>query len=263
MPETFDYEAVTWGGGELVSSQRKDFLDHSLHLRYALDALRGVTGPVVEVGCGSGRFIASVAAERRDLVTHGCDLSRNALKEAKRHATTHFIAASANELPYATGSFGGVLMIDVLEHLDSMDVALSEVRRILAPGGPFHLVFPCEGFRRTLHGRSKVLRGLKRKHAGHIQQIEPEQLFEVLDRAGLKRDDVRYSYHPLGQLYDLAVFGAMGLGLDMHGTRRTQVEASGWSPLKLVRAGVSRLLHFESALLSRVPLGMTVHVTCR
>jgi SAM-dependent methyltransferase len=263
MPETFDYEAVTWGGGGLVSATAPDFLDHSLHLHYALEALRDVTGQVVEVGCGSARFIASVAAARPDLFTHGCDLSRTALREGLHHRQTRLVAASAEHLPYASKSMGAVLMIDVLEHLPQMDVALAEVKRVLADGAPFHLVFPCEGSKRTLHGKSSLLRGLKRKHAGHVQQIDPQALFKTLEHSGFRLDDVRYSYHPLGQLYDLAVFGALGLGVDMHGARRSRVEQAGFSPLKLARTVISRVLYAESRLLSKVPLGMTVHVTSR
>lgn len=263
MSESFDYEAVTWGGGELVSPATRDFLDHSLHLRYALDALNGVHGRVIEVGCGSGRFIASVAAQRPDLETHGCDLSQSALREGLKHSSTRFVRGSALSLPYPDGAFAAVLMIDVLEHLPDLDGGLAEVRRVLKPGGPFHLVFPCEGSSKTLHGASALLRGLKRQHAGHIQQIGPEALFEAHRRAGFELTDTRYSYHALGQLYDLAVFGAMGLGLDMHGARKARVEASGTSPLKLVRAGLSRLLYAESRLFSRAGFGMTVHVTSR
>lgn len=263
MSEPFDYEAVTWGGGELISPTTRDFLDHSLHLRYALDALKSVRGRVIEVGCGSGRFIASVAAQRPDLETHGCDLSHAALREGFKHSSTRFVRGSALSLPYPDGAFSAVLMIDVLEHLPDLDGGLREVRRVLKPGAPFHLVFPCEGSKRTLHGASTLLRGLKRRHAGHLQQIGPAALFEAHRRAGLGLADTRYSYHALGQLYDLAVFGAMGLGLDMHRARRSRVETSGRSPLKLVRAGLSRMLYAESRLFARAGFGMTVHVTSR
>ena len=62
VPVEFDYEAVTWAGGPLIQPAARDFLDHSLHLRYVLDAMAGLHGRAIEIGCGSGRFIASVAA---------------------------------------------------------------------------------------------------------------------------------------------------------------------------------------------------------
>lgn len=259
---SFDYEKVTWGGGDVVSATASDFLDHSLHLRYALEALKPVHGKVVEIGCGSGRFIASVKAARPDLEAFGCDVSRAALEAAKTRTQVHFEAASAEALPYADGSFAGVLMIDVLEHLEHMGPGLAEVRRIMQPGGVFHLVFPCEGHPATLHGRFKTLANLKRKFAGHVQQIAPSQLKRTLVEAGFTIDAMLYSYHGLGQLYDLAVFGSMGLGFDTHGARHKHVEATGASPLKIARTLVSRVLYWESRLLAKVPLGMTVHVTC-
>lgn len=263
MSENFDYEAVTWGGGGLVSPNVSDFLDHSLHLRYALEALLQVSGPVVEVGCGSARFIASIAAQRPDLTTHGCDLSQNALVAAKGHSSTQFVRGSALELPYRSQSFSAVLMIDVLEHLPDLALGLREVRRILKPGAPFHLVFPCEGSRATLHGWWKTLRDLKRRHAGHIQQIGPRALMDALRSAEFEIVDTRYSYHALGQLYDVAVFGAMGLGFNVHAARQAKVETSSPSALKMVRAGLSRLLYAESRLFSRLGFGMTAHVTSR
>ena len=260
----FDYEKVTWGGGEVVSPTAADFLDHSLHLRYALEALKNVHGKVTEIGCGSARFIASVKAARPDLDTYGCDLSKAALEVAKQHhSRVHFDDAPAEKLPYGAGTFGAALMIDVLEHLEATGPGLAEVRRILEPGGVFHLVFPCEGHPLTLHGRFKPLANLKRKFAGHIQQISPTALRRLLIDAGFTIDTWKYSYHPLGQLYDLAVFGSMGLGFDTHGARHRHVESNkgGFSALKLARKAVSQALYWESRLLSKVPLGMTVHVT--
>ena len=259
---SFDYEKVTWGGGDVVSPTAPDFLDHSLHLRYALDALRDVHGKVTEIGCGSGRFIASVKAARPDLEAYGCDLSKTALEAAASRTGVHFDEASAEALPYRDGDFAGVLMIDVLEHLDQTGPGLAEVRRIMAPGGVFHLVFPCEGHPGTLHGRFKTLSDLKRKFAGHVQKLSPWQLKKTLIDAGFTVDEMLYSYHGLGQLYDLAVFGSMGLGFDTHKARQQHVEASGLSPLKFARKALSRVLYWESRLLAKVPLGMTVHVTC-
>lgn len=261
---SFDYEAVTWGGGELISAERPDFLDHGLHLQYALEAIRPISsGKIIEIGCGEGRFIASVAAARPELTAFGCDVSEAALVAARKRKGLQLGLASADRLPYADGQFAAVLMVDVLEHLDDIDGGLSEVRRVLEPGGVFHLVFPCEGNPLTLHGLVPGLHTLKRKYAGHIQRLSPWQILKRLSAHGLRPTAKRYSYHWLGQLYDAMVFGAFGLGMDMHRVRQTHVESGRRTWLRVVRAGVSNVLFLESKLLAHIPVGMTLHVTCQ
>lgn len=263
MP-AFDYEQVTWGGGGVIRPDDDDFLDHSLHLRWALDALHDVKGEVIEIGCGSGRFIESVQAARPALTCHGLDLSENAIRQAKaRGSPVQYHVGRADPLPFEDGRFAALLMIDVLEHVPDMAVALAEVRRVLAPGGVFHLVFPCEGHPLTLVGRLRFLRRFKERHAGHLHALSPTGLFALLERASLPRRDVHFSYFGLGQLYDAAVFSALGFGVDMHRHRQATVEVGAPSVTKRVRRIVSRVLHYESKWLSRLPLGMTAHVTCR
>jgi SAM-dependent methyltransferase len=257
----FDYEAVTWAGGPVIREDTRDFLDHSLHLRYALAAIGDRGGRVIEIGCGSGRFIASVAAARPALEVHGCDLSLSALRLAGRDEV-HMARADACALPYENGSFDAVLMLDVLEHLPDLDRGLAEVRRILAPGGVFHLVFPCEGHPWTLLGRIDRLQALKRRFAGHIQRLGPKELKRRLVRHGLDPVDERYSHHVLGQLYDAGIYLAFRAGLDMHAARQDKVETNPSSMVNVVRKGLSTALYWESSLMARVPLGMTIHVTC-
>lgn len=259
----FDYEAVTWGGGQVIAPDKADFLDHSLHLRYALDALRDVRGKVVEIGCGSGRFIASVGAARPDLEVHGSDVSKTALALAEQRPNLHVKVADALALPYPDGFFDAVLMIDVLEHLPDPKKALAEVRRVLRPNGVFHLVFPCEGHPWTLHGRVDAVHLLKREYAGHIQRLSPKELLAMLNEAGLQVGEVQSSYHFLGQLYDLAVFGAMKLGVNMHEKRQSLVETGDRNWVSYVRQGLSRLLYAEAKLMAKTSLGMTVHVSAR
>jgi len=268
--EDFDYESVTWGGGDCIVPGARDFLDHSLHLRYALDALDGVTGKVIEIGCGSGRFIASVAAARPDLEAHGSDISETALTEAKKRQHVEFKLADALKLPYPTDTFDAVLMLDVLEHLPNIEQALSEVRRVLKNDGVFHLVFPCEGHRLTLHGLVDSLHALKRKHAGHIQRLDPKALHVALKKNQLVPSAQFYSYHLLGQLYDAAVWSAVEMGALSHAARHALVDqntsgkTSVLAPLvRGVRTLLSTALYYEATLLRHMPFGMTVHVTCR
>ena len=57
---------------------------------------------------------------RRDFAPHGFDLQ-----------------ASAAELPFASASFDAVIACLVFEHIEAVDAAISEVARVLRPGGRF------------------------------------------------------------------------------------------------------------------------------
>ncbi|KKK53900.1 hypothetical protein LCGC14_3090150, partial [marine sediment metagenome] len=69
-----------------------------------------------------------------------CDLSPNSLKLAKRgfelsNLDGEFTNADAEHLPYASNSFDLVYSHGVLHHTPSLEVALTEVYRVLKPGG--------------------------------------------------------------------------------------------------------------------------------
>lgn len=67
----------------------------------------------------------------------GADLSPQ-VAAAARHARTTVVAADVRTLPFADGSFDGVLSTSTLDHFDDtgeIDRSLTELRRVLAPGG--------------------------------------------------------------------------------------------------------------------------------
>ena len=60
-----------------------------------------------------------------------------AVQEAEDGNQVGVYQASALYLPFDTGTFDRVLMFDIVEHLypDELDLALTEARRVLKPGG--------------------------------------------------------------------------------------------------------------------------------
>jgi SAM-dependent methyltransferase len=63
-------------------------------------------------------------------------------------------------LPFAAGSFDRVIAVHMLEHLPDLPKALDEVARLLAPGGFFQVVIPCEGSMAYTLGRNISARRL-------------------------------------------------------------------------------------------------------
>jgi SAM-dependent methyltransferase len=106
-----------------------------------VDALRLPSGAeVLEVGCGAG--VATVALARRGLAVESTDSSPDMVaRTADRVAAAGLAgavrlgAADAHDLPHAGGRFALVLAVGVLPWLHSPERAISELARVLAPGG--------------------------------------------------------------------------------------------------------------------------------
>jgi len=104
--------------------------------RYARSGSR-----LLEIGCGLGHLVGQL---EENFSTYGIDVNHAALRDtAKKIAPrTHLDIASAQELPFASGSFGVVVIKHVVEHLPDPGKAIQELGRVLAPGGILVLSTP-------------------------------------------------------------------------------------------------------------------------
>ncbi|UED83267.1 methyltransferase domain-containing protein [Streptomyces profundus] len=94
---------------------------------------------VVDVGCGAGRAVAELA--ERGVPATGIDPDPRMIALAKgRWPTSDFRIADAYALPLADASVGGYRADKVFHELADCERALTEARRVLAPGGRIVLV---------------------------------------------------------------------------------------------------------------------------
>lgn len=101
--------------------------------------------PILEIGIGPGQL--AVALARRGHVPHGIDVSMEWLAVAKHWVRAQgvepvFSGALAENLPIADASVLSVVSLDVIEHVGDQGRYLSEMTRVLKPGGRFALVTP-------------------------------------------------------------------------------------------------------------------------
>lgn len=101
------------------------------------------THAVLDVGCGTG-VLTRLAARRVAGSGHvtGVDLSSGMLRTAEQRAATDGIseyvtlqAADAEQLPFADRSFDSVMSLFALRHFPNPSTAVSEMFRVLRPGG--------------------------------------------------------------------------------------------------------------------------------
>lgn len=91
---------------------------------------------VLEVGGGDGWLSAHLRDELECDVTHVDQSERMVELATERGIDAHI--ANIEDLPFADGSFDTVVAAWMLYHVNDIDRGLSEVARVLAPGG--HLV---------------------------------------------------------------------------------------------------------------------------
>ncbi|WP_425092284.1 bifunctional 2-polyprenyl-6-hydroxyphenol methylase/3-demethylubiquinol 3-O-methyltransferase UbiG [Tropicimonas sp. S265A] len=95
---------------------------------------------VLDLGCAGG-FMAEAIAKKGAWVT-GIDPAAQAISAAQAHAAEtgleiRYDVGVGEALPYDDDAFDIVVCVDVLEHVADLSKVLSEVDRVLKPGGVF------------------------------------------------------------------------------------------------------------------------------
>jgi SAM-dependent methyltransferase len=90
---------------------------------------------VLEAACGTGQGLGLLRT--RASAVYGCDLSPENLATARagNGPSQPLVRADAQSLPFADASLDAVIMLEAIYFLPSAGAFISEVRRVLRPGG--------------------------------------------------------------------------------------------------------------------------------
>jgi ubiquinone/menaquinone biosynthesis C-methylase UbiE len=102
---------------------------------------------ILEIGCGTGTVVVALKQSQPSAEVTGLDPDAKALERAKKKAGRNslrirFDQGFSGNLPYGDQSFDRVLSSLMFHHLDDREKekTLREVKRVLKPGGSFHMV---------------------------------------------------------------------------------------------------------------------------
>jgi len=168
---------------EHYKSSAEDFVIYLLHAatyRFAEPITRGKR--VLDYGCGSGYGSAEIAVGAAHVVA--IDVAKDAIAYARetfvRDNLEFRTIDPTQPLPFADASFETVLSFQVFEHVNDRAHYLTEIRRVLAPGGQLVLVTPDRSTRLLPgqrpwnrwhvheYGKSELARTL----SSHFEQVE-------------------------------------------------------------------------------------------
>jgi 2-polyprenyl-3-methyl-5-hydroxy-6-metoxy-1,4-benzoquinol methylase len=136
------YDTLRWTGpiGSYVHRQYERLVAESLPII--------PNAKYLEVGCGTGRFTVPVAAQGVNLTA--IDISdqmlattRNRLENrATRSPRVALLKSDARATDFQTASFDVVFSFNVINHVPEYDRVITEVARVLEPGGLFVVGYP-------------------------------------------------------------------------------------------------------------------------
>ena len=97
---------------------------------------------VLDLGCGEGQIARALHAANGTIEIFGLDSSGVQLSNARDKSPSDiaFVQAAAEQVPFANGSFDGVVCCLSIEHCEDVDRVLEEVARVLRAGGAFFLL---------------------------------------------------------------------------------------------------------------------------
>ena len=124
----------------------------ALHARIR-DALGGVSGRMLDAGCGTGGLLTALAGRSAGQFI-GLEASAFGARRSREKSGAPVVRGTINALPFADASFDAAVTADVLCHA-AVDpaAALAELRRVLRPGGRLVVNMPAYAWLFSAHDR--------------------------------------------------------------------------------------------------------------
>ena len=146
-------------------------------------------GEVLDLGAGDGRLAAEVPAKRLVLADTSAVALARAADRIPGAATAPLVADEP--LPFGDSEFDLAVCVHVLSHVRDVQLLVSEVRRVLRPGGRLAVAV-------TAHGRATGLailaRGFERGFdplSPHVRFFSRRSLAALLDAGGFDEESLR------------------------------------------------------------------------
>lgn len=160
---------------------------------------------ILEIGCGIGSVVSALSKQRYDVT--GTDISREAISYGrKKYGDIKLQVEAAERLSFEDQSFGFVLSFDLFEHIAEVDRHLSEVYRVLKPGG-YYLFQTPNKYSNALFSTISH-KSLKWRRA-HPSLHSPRQLRRRLKKHGFNVDFIKMNPVNEFTLKKLEKFGVL------------------------------------------------------
>ena len=134
---------------------------------------------ILDVGCGTG-YITNIISNELDSTVIGCDVDNKRIAFAHSNFGQEVIICDITCLPFKNDSFDLIIASEILEHINCIDEALKEIKRIAQKD--IIITVPNEPFFRI----ANFFRGKNLTRFGnppdHVNHYTKKTLYQLLDR---------------------------------------------------------------------------------
>lgn len=214
-------------------------------LQYRLEKvarLAGIAGAWLDIGCADGYYALGLA-ERGAASVVGVEVDSALVTRAAslpHPPSVSYRLGAGERLPFDDGTFDGVLLNEVLEHAKDDAGTLSEVARVLRPGGLLALFSPNRWFPFEGHGA---------RWSEDLSLAAPVPLMPWLPKRLTNRVATARNYWP-GELVRLV--RNADLRVEYQGWALAQFEQYPWLPSKLTDRYRRNLEAVEASAVARL-----------
>ena len=145
---------------------------------------------ILEIGCAKGEVVQAV----QDIApeTYGIDVNKEAINNGLcRNLST----MSADDLKFENESFDKIFSFHTIEHVPEIQKMLSEIERVLKPGGKVLLVYPAEPIRGLFAVMASIImfKHPFRVRDIHVHKLNPKKVKELISGTRLEYQESGFS----------------------------------------------------------------------
>ncbi len=197
LAEDYDKRRFNSFGGRLIDSKQKKVL-----LKFLKDTPK--TAKILEVGCGSGRFLEFLGKEGYKNI-YGIDTSKEMLSIAEKKSNAVLKIGNVYKIPYKKNEFDVVFSVHVLMHIQNPKKMISEMLRVSKKS----VIVDITNKNSLSFVLSKIVRGYKPKFyslkiireiaKGYDMRFKPTYMFPM-------KGNLPFFYYPIALLLGRIAF---------------------------------------------------------
>ncbi len=200
---------------------------------------------LLEIGCGNG-VVVNQLEESMGYVVDGCDLNSMALSMSAPSTGRKMVYNIYDGNAELLGKYDGIILLDVLEHIDNDVDFLTTSMRYLKPGGTVIINVPAHQWLFSTYDEEN----------GHKRRYNIAMLNKVLRSCNLTTQSIFY--------WCFLMLPFLAIRKQVYRIKKNKVMQTGFTPPGiLAHSFFKMLMYIETALPFNMPSGTSVMAICK